>query len=133
MPQLTDIQSKLDFNFSVYCYCKKKKGLKLNSLVFITEAIMSQVGETDHYCHLDKIYEYVAKVLLYFSKFDSFFFSISKRWKTIRRRDGSTYTTDYKRAVRANLRHNPHHMPLFKVKRLSRIFFSFFVFIIFFL
>eukprot|EP01114_Cavostelium_apophysatum_P016825 TRINITY_DN4861_c0_g1_i1.p1 TRINITY_DN4861_c0_g1~~TRINITY_DN4861_c0_g1_i1.p1 ORF type:complete len:615 (+),score=162.50 TRINITY_DN4861_c0_g1_i1:190-2034(+) len=62
--------------------------------IFITEAILLESGRS---CTFEKIYEYV-----------------SKRWKNVRRRDGSVYTTDCRRAILANLRHNPHHMALFR-------------------
>lgn len=67
----------------------------LNDLqIFITEAIMNtDTGSAS----LEEIYQHV-----------------SKKWRSIRRRDGSNYTTDCRRAIQANLRHNPHHIPLFR-------------------
>jgi len=62
--------------------------------VFISEAILSEDGNS---CSFEKIYEYV-----------------SQRWRNIRRRDGSNYTTDCRRAIQANLRHNPNHVALFR-------------------
>lgn len=61
--------------------------------IYITEAILNE-GDS---CPFEKIYEYV-----------------SKRWKNIKRRDGSNYATDCRRAIQANLRHSPHHIALFK-------------------
>jgi len=67
----------------------------LNDLqIFITEAIMNTEGGS---ASLEEIYQHV-----------------SKKWRSIRRRDGSNYTTDCRRAIQANLRHNPHHIPLFR-------------------
>ncbi len=37
----------------------------------------------------------------------------------MKRRDGSNYNTDCRRAIQANLRHNPHHLPLFKKDKLK--------------
>lgn len=65
--------------------------------VYITEAIMIHSKNGHKSVDLEKIYEYV-----------------SKRWRNVRRRDGTTYNTDCRRAIQANLRHNPHHIPLFK-------------------
>eukprot|EP01119_Soliformovum_irregulare_P019096 TRINITY_DN5985_c1_g2_i2.p1 TRINITY_DN5985_c1_g2~~TRINITY_DN5985_c1_g2_i2.p1 ORF type:complete len:247 (-),score=24.53 TRINITY_DN5985_c1_g2_i2:413-1153(-) len=61
---------------------------------FITESILSSEGTS---CSFDDIYDYV-----------------SKRWSSVRRRDGSNYTTDCRRAIQANLRYNPNHIALFK-------------------
>eukprot|EP01118_Nematostelium_gracile_P003391 TRINITY_DN138_c1_g2_i1.p1 TRINITY_DN138_c1_g2~~TRINITY_DN138_c1_g2_i1.p1 ORF type:complete len:629 (+),score=232.77 TRINITY_DN138_c1_g2_i1:134-2020(+) len=62
--------------------------------VFITEAILSEDGASTTF---ERIFDYV-----------------SKRWRYIRRRDGSNYTTDCRRAIQANLRHNPNHVALFR-------------------
>jgi len=62
--------------------------------VFISEAILSEEGNA---CSFEKIYEFV-----------------SQRWRNIRRRDGTPYTTDCRRAIQANLRHNPNHIALFR-------------------
>jgi len=67
----------------------------LNDLqAFITEAIL--LGESGS------------------SSFELIFEYVSKRWRNIKRRDGSNYTTDCRRAIQANLRHNPHHIALFR-------------------
>lgn len=60
----------------------------------ITQAILTH-GEP---CPFDKIYEYV-----------------NEKWKgmKIKRRDGAPYSTDCRRAIQANLRQCPNHMPLF--------------------
>jgi len=64
----------------------------------ITQSILDN-GEP---CPFDKIYEYV-----------------NMRWKDIRRRDGTPYTTDCRRAIQANLRKNPNHISLFKKDKIS--------------
>jgi hypothetical protein len=47
--------------------------------------------------------------------FDQILQSVSSRWRgiKIRRRDGTPYTTDCRRAIQANLRTNPHQVSLF--------------------
>jgi hypothetical protein len=48
--------------------------------------------------------------------FDKMAEFISQRWRglRIRRRDGTPYATDYRRAIKANLRLNPNQIALFK-------------------
>eukprot|EP01125_Pyxidicula_operculata_P018779 TRINITY_DN6714_c0_g1_i2.p1 TRINITY_DN6714_c0_g1~~TRINITY_DN6714_c0_g1_i2.p1 ORF type:complete len:348 (-),score=43.05 TRINITY_DN6714_c0_g1_i2:85-1128(-) len=66
---------------------------KLTDLqMMITQAIL-QNGEP---CPFEKIYEFV-----------------SANWKGMRRRDGTPYSTDCRRAIQANLRQNPNHISLF--------------------
>jgi len=65
--------------------------------IFITEAIRFKSDEETKSCDFENIYEYV-----------------EKRWKQVKRRDGSSYTTDCRRAIQANLRMNPHHVALFR-------------------
>jgi len=49
------------------------------------------------------------------ASFDQILQSVSSRWRgiKIRRRDGTPYTTDCRRAIQANLRTNPHQVSLF--------------------
>jgi hypothetical protein len=44
-------------------------------------------------------------------------FFILKRWQTLRRRDGSQYASNIKRAIQASLGNNSATMPIFKVKK----------------
>ena len=69
--------------------------------MFITEAILSEESMA---CHFDKIFEYV-----------------SQRWRNVKRRDGTTYAVDCRRAIQSNLRSNPNHIALFKVLYLRMI------------
>lgn len=64
---------------------------------YITEAILSSKKNNRDSADFETISEYV-----------------SKRWRNIKRRDGSSYATDCRRAIQANLRHNPNHIPLFR-------------------
>lgn len=65
--------------------------------IYMTEAITYNAKNKNKSCNFETIYEYV-----------------SKRWRNIKRRDGTSYTTDCRRAIQANLRHNPNHVPLFR-------------------
>ncbi len=106
----------------------------------MTEAILTYESKSVPF---EAIYEYVSKVsvpiiviviiiiifpvqkgmmrfitlLSYYSSNYHLLF-VNQRWKSVRRRDGSTYTTDCKRAIQANLRHNPSHLALFRVSKL---------------
>jgi len=73
----------------------KDLGSELTELqALIIEAIAEQNG----CAHIDIITEYV-----------------SKRWGSVRRRDGSKYASDCRRAVQASLANHPSARPLFKV------------------
>jgi len=74
------------------------RGSESAKLSDLQAAITQAIAFHGEPCPFEKIYEYVNNKL---------------KEKDIRRRDGTPYATDCRRAIQANLRANPHHATLF--------------------